>query len=100
MGPLKGTKIVEMAGIGPAPMCAMLLADLGATVLRIDRSQPVELGYSRPLEYDLLLRNRHRIALVDTRTDTPAPGRTIRFQYGNHLGSASLELDEHAAIVA
>jgi len=36
MGPLKGMKIIELAGIGPGPMCAMLLADLGATVLRID----------------------------------------------------------------
>src|SRR5262249_13133346 len=44
MGPLAGFKIIEMAGIGPAPMCAMLLADLGATVLRIDRHQPSGLG--------------------------------------------------------
>src|SRR5438046_851346 len=44
-------------------MCAMLLADLGATVLRIDRKQPVDLGTPRPLEYNLLLRNRHSIAL-------------------------------------
>ena len=41
----------------------MLLADLGATVLRIDRAQPVELGSPRPLEFNLLLRNRHAIAL-------------------------------------
>ena len=44
MGPLAGLRIVEMAGIGPAPMCAMLLADMGAEVLRIDRQQPAELG--------------------------------------------------------
>jgi crotonobetainyl-CoA:carnitine CoA-transferase CaiB-like acyl-CoA transferase len=44
-------------------MCAMLLADLGATVLRIDRKQPAELGIKRPLKYDLLLRNRKSIAL-------------------------------------
>ncbi|MGD9943222.1 MAG: CaiB/BaiF CoA transferase family protein [Burkholderiaceae bacterium] len=36
-GPLRGLRVVEMAGIGPAPMCAMLLADLGADVLRIAR---------------------------------------------------------------
>ena len=35
MGPLAGVKIVEFAGIGPGPMCAMLLADLGADILRI-----------------------------------------------------------------
>lgn len=56
-------KIVELAGIGPGPMCAMLLADLGATVLRIDRKQPVDLGNPRPLKFNLLLRNRKAIAL-------------------------------------
>jgi crotonobetainyl-CoA:carnitine CoA-transferase CaiB-like acyl-CoA transferase len=63
MGPLKGTKIIELAGIGPGPLCAMLLADLGATVLRIDRKNPVELGSPRPLQYNLLLRNRRALAL-------------------------------------
>ena len=37
MGPLAGFKIIEMAGIGPAPFAAMLLADMGAEVIRIDR---------------------------------------------------------------
>src|SRR4051812_10446608 len=63
MGPLKGVKIIELAGIGPGPMGAMLLADLSATVLRIDRKEPVELGNPRPLKYNLLLRNRRVIAL-------------------------------------
>ena len=63
MGPLKGVRIVELAGIGPGPMCAMLLADLGATVLRVDRKHPVDLGTPRPLEFNLLLRNRKSIAL-------------------------------------
>jgi crotonobetainyl-CoA:carnitine CoA-transferase CaiB-like acyl-CoA transferase len=63
MGPLNGVKIVEFAGIGPGPMCAMLLADLGATVLRIDRAQPVDLGQRRPDKYNLLLRNRKAIRL-------------------------------------
>ena len=40
-GPLAGVKIVEIAGIGPAPYAAMLLADLGADVLRIERKQGV-----------------------------------------------------------
>jgi len=62
-GPLSGLKVVELAGIGPGPMCAMLLADLGATVLRIDRTQPAALGIERPLRFNLLLRNRDSISL-------------------------------------
>ena len=76
MGPLAGLKIVEFAAVGPAPMCAMLLADLGATVLRIDRVTPVELGSKRPLEYDLLLRNREVMAL-DLKT---AEGRAMAME--------------------
>ena len=37
MGPLQGLRVVELAGIGPGPFAAMLLADLGADVVRIDR---------------------------------------------------------------
>jgi len=62
-GPLAGLKVVELAGIGPGPMCAMLLADLGATVIRIDRKQPVALGIQRPLKFNTLLRNRGAIAV-------------------------------------
>ncbi len=62
-GPLRGVRIIEFAGAGPGPMAAMLLADLGATVLRIERREPVELGLKRPRQYDLLLRNRASIAL-------------------------------------
>lgn len=62
-GPLAGIKVVELAGVGPGPFCAMLLADLGATVIRIDRKQPAQLGIERPLKYDTLLRNRGIIAL-------------------------------------
>lgn len=63
MGPLAGIKIVELAGIGPGPMAAMLLADLGATVLRIDRTEPADLGVRRPQKFNLLMRNRECIAL-------------------------------------
>lgn len=61
MGPLAGVRIVELAGIGPAPLCAMLLADLGATVIRVDRKEPSGLGAPRPLQFDLVLRNRKSI---------------------------------------
>ena len=63
MGPLNGLKVIELAGIGPGPMCAMLLADLGATVLRIERKDPSGLGVPRPARFDLLLRNRRSMPL-------------------------------------
>ncbi len=37
MGPLAGIRVIEMAGLGPGPFCAMMLSDLGAEVVRIDR---------------------------------------------------------------
>jgi alpha-methylacyl-CoA racemase len=62
-GPLAGLKVVEFAGIGPGPMCGMLLADLGAQVLRIDRVEPSGLGIERPERFDLLLRGKRTIAV-------------------------------------
>jgi alpha-methylacyl-CoA racemase len=61
MGPLHGLKVVEMSAIGPVPMCCMLLADLGATVLRVDRQTPSNLGRPRPLRYNLPFRGRKAI---------------------------------------
>ncbi|MCY1272026.1 Acetyl-CoA:oxalate CoA-transferase [compost metagenome] len=63
MGPLAGMKVIELAGIGPGPMAAMMLADLGATVLRIERREAVDLGVKKELRYNLTLRNRKAIAL-------------------------------------
>ena len=63
MGPLAGFKIVEMAGIGPAPMCGMLLADLGATVLRVDRQEPSGLGLPGDARFSIMNRSRHAIAV-------------------------------------
>lgn len=60
-GPLAGVKVVEIAGIGPGPLAAMFLADLGATVIRIDRKEPSGLGAPRPVQFDLGLRNRQSI---------------------------------------
>ncbi|MEL7545940.1 MAG: CaiB/BaiF CoA-transferase family protein [Pseudomonadota bacterium] len=58
-GPLKGIKIVEFAGIGPGPFCGMLLSDLGANVIRIDRK-----GSERPgRSDDVMSRGRRSIAL-------------------------------------
>lgn len=63
MGPLKGIRIVEMGGIGPSPMACMLLADLGADVIRIERVESAGLGVERPARFNLLLRGRRTVAL-------------------------------------
>jgi len=61
MGPLAGLRIIEIAGIGPGPFAAMLLADMGAEVIRVERAQAV-----RPDAFprgDLLARGRRSIAI-------------------------------------
>lgn len=63
MGPLAGFRIVEFAGIGPSPMCCMLLADLGADIIRIDRLEPSGLGVQSPDKYKLLHRSRPAAAI-------------------------------------
>lgn len=63
MGPLAGYKIVEIAGIGPGPMCAMLLSDMGAEVLRIDRVKPSGLGLQIPPKFALMTRGRRSVAV-------------------------------------
>jgi len=63
MGVLSGYRVVELAGIGPAPMCAMLLADMGADVVRIDRLADAGLGVPVQTKYSLLNRGRRSVAL-------------------------------------
>jgi alpha-methylacyl-CoA racemase len=63
MGPLAGFRIVEFAGIGPAPMASMLFADLGAAVIRIDRLTPSGLGVDMPARFGLLARSRPSVAI-------------------------------------
>ncbi|MGE0727099.1 MAG: CaiB/BaiF CoA transferase family protein [Acidimicrobiia bacterium] len=62
-GPLTGMKVVELAGIGPGPMCAMLLADLGAEVIRVDRLAAVDLGIERERQFNVLNRGRRSVAV-------------------------------------
>lgn len=63
MGPLAGIRIVEFVGIGPGPMAAMLFADLGADVIRVDRVTPSGLGIAMPKRFSLLGRSRPSIAV-------------------------------------
>ncbi|MCZ2820263.1 CaiB/BaiF CoA-transferase family protein [Modestobacter sp. VKM Ac-2977] len=60
-GPLAGLRVVELTGLGPAPFAAMLLADLGADVLRIDR--PGAHPPTPSAEHDLLARGRRSVAV-------------------------------------
>jgi len=63
-GPLSGVTIVEFAGIGPGPFCAMMLADMGARVIRIDRKRtPPSAAEEAAARYDITLRGRRNIAL-------------------------------------
>ena len=63
MGPLHGLRVVEFASIGPGPLCAMMLADLGAEVLRIDRVEPSGLGVATDTKFEVTGRSRRSIAL-------------------------------------
>ena len=62
-GPLAGVRVVELAGIGPSPFAAMLLADLGADVIRVDRPGLSPLPVPLEPEHDLLRRGRPSVAL-------------------------------------
>ena len=63
MGPLEGITIIELAGIGPGPFCAMMLADMGADVIRIDRAGAVKGGDPDQPPMDTLTRNRRSIGI-------------------------------------
>ena len=63
MGPLAGITVIEIAGIGPGPFCGMLLADLGADVIRIDRAQAVKGGDPERPPADLLARGRRSVGV-------------------------------------
>ncbi|WP_306316604.1 MULTISPECIES: CaiB/BaiF CoA-transferase family protein [unclassified Streptomyces] len=68
-GPLAGVRVVELAGIGPGPFAAMLLADLGADVVRVDRPGGSKLGVSP--EYDITNRNKRSVVIDLKAADGP-----------------------------
>ena len=62
-GPLSGVRIIELAGIGPGPFAAMMLADMGAEVIRVDRAAAVRSAMPAAPHFDVLLRGRRNIAI-------------------------------------
>ena len=63
MGPLNGLRVIELAGIGPGPMACMLLADLGADVVRVDRLGDSGLGVAMARQHNVTARGRRSVAL-------------------------------------
>src|SRR5205814_9677208 len=62
-GPLAGVKVLELEAIGPAPFAGMLLADMGADVLPVDRPGSSGLGLKRERWYDVMLRGKRSVTL-------------------------------------
>ena len=62
-GPLDGLSVVELAGLGPAPFCGMVLADLGADVIRVDRVDSAIGAHNTGSRHDLLNRGKRSIAV-------------------------------------
>ena len=73
-GPLGGVRVIEVAGIGPGPFAAMMLADMGADVIRVDRSQSVRGGDPSRPPLDLLARGRRSVG-IDLKT--PGGAETV-----------------------
>lgn len=63
MGPLQGIRVVELAGLGPGPFCGMMLADLGAELIRVDRVERVVGGHTSSTRYDLHNRGKSSIGV-------------------------------------
>jgi alpha-methylacyl-CoA racemase len=63
LGPLSGFRLIEIAGIGPTQLTGMLLADMGAEIIRIERLTEVDLGIAMPREFNLMNRSRGSAAI-------------------------------------
>ena len=61
MGPLHGIRIIEIAGIGPTQLCGMLLADMGAQIIRLRRPAAADPGVGVPDRFNLMNRGRPSI---------------------------------------
>jgi alpha-methylacyl-CoA racemase len=63
MGPLHGLRVLEFEAIGPAPFAGMMLADMGADVLLVDRAEDARLGFGRERWFDIMFRGRRSVTL-------------------------------------
>ncbi|HXZ52112.1 MAG TPA: CoA transferase, partial [Burkholderiales bacterium] len=63
MGPLAGIRVIEFEAIGPGPFAGMLLADMGADVLVVDRPAATDLGLKRERWNDVMMRGRRSVTL-------------------------------------
>jgi len=63
MGPLAGIRVLELEAIGPGPFAGMLLADMGADVLVVDRPASTDLGLKRERWYDVMMRGKRSVTL-------------------------------------
>jgi alpha-methylacyl-CoA racemase len=66
MGPLAGIRLIELGGIGPGPMAAMMLGDMGADIIRVERIQTARASYAADPKFAVNSRSRRSIA-VDLR---------------------------------
>jgi alpha-methylacyl-CoA racemase len=72
MGPLSGVKVLEFEAIGPGPFAGMLLADMGADVLVVDRPASTDLGLKRERWYDVMMRGKRSVTLDLKKSREPA----------------------------
>jgi alpha-methylacyl-CoA racemase len=84
-GPLAGVRVVELAGIGPGPFCGMLLADLGAEVIQVDR--PGGPATPVPRGTDVTSRGKRRV-VVDLKHPRGAEAKTARCRRARDMTSA------------
>ena len=62
-GPLAGVRVIEMSAIGPVPHCGLVLAEMGAQVVRLDRPEASDLGMPAPPRFDALARGKQSVVL-------------------------------------
>jgi alpha-methylacyl-CoA racemase len=77
MGPLAGLRVLEFEAIGPGPFCGMMLADMGADVLLVDRPAAPALGLEAERWYDSMMRGRRSVILDLKSADAVAAARAL-----------------------